>query len=157
MDAHTAAVIGPEMQQVSARGRFVVVRMKEWFDERTISARRGKGPLTPNRRKIQLVDDLGRSFVPSPEGQASLERSGGACPSLTQPLRPGESYKADFVFDVSKDARGLRLLITEDDPETLLVIGHENSLLHKKIYLGLPLALSTSSSAIGALPLQAER
>jgi hypothetical protein len=32
------------------------------------------------------------------------------------------------------DARGLRLLITEDDPETRLMIGHENSLLHKRIY-----------------------
>jgi len=157
-DARIAAAIGPEMQQVSARGRFVVVRLKSWFDERTISARRGNGPLTPNRRKIQLVDDLGRSFVPSPEGQAALERLGGASTPLTQPLRPGESYTADFVFDVAKDSRGLRLLITEDDPETLLVIGHENSLLHKKIYLGLPLAQSTSSSAIEAPRLQeAER
>jgi hypothetical protein len=137
-EAHTAAMIGPEMQQVSARGRFIVVRLKTWFDERTISAHRGNGPLTPNRRKIQLVDDLGRSFVPSPEGQAALDRLGSASTPLTQPLRPGESYFADFVFDVPKDARGLRLLITEDDTETLLVIGHENSLLHKKIYLGLP-------------------
>jgi hypothetical protein len=38
------------------------------------------------------------------------------------------------VFDVPKDARSLRLLVTEDDPETRLVIGHENSFLHKKIY-----------------------
>jgi hypothetical protein len=44
------------------------------------------------------------------------------------------------VFDVLKDARGLRLLITEDDPETRLVIGHENSLLHKKIYFGIDAA-----------------
>jgi len=54
-------------------------------------------------------------------------------------LRPGESYTTDFVFDVPKDARGLRLLITEDDPETRFVIGHENSLLHKKICFGLAL------------------
>jgi hypothetical protein len=138
MEAHATAAIGPEMQQLSALGRFVIVRVKAWFDERSISAHRGKGPLTPNRRRIQLVDDLGRSFVPSPEGQAALERLGSASTPLTQPLRPGESYTADFVFDVPKDARGLRLLITEDDLETVLIIGHENSLLHKKIYLGLP-------------------
>ncbi len=158
VDAHTAAAIGPEMQQVFARGRFVVVRLKTWFDERTISARRGNGPLTPNRRKIQIVDDLGRNFVPSSGGQQALEHSGGASPPLTQPLRPGESYTADFVFDVPKDARGLRLLITEDDPETVLVIGHENSLLHKKIFLGLPPMLSNTSSATGVPPVQeAER
>jgi len=54
-------------------------------------------------------------------------------------LRPGESYTTDSVFDVPQDARGLRLLITEDDPETRFVIGHENSLLHKKICFGLAL------------------
>jgi hypothetical protein len=56
---------------------------------------------------------------------------------LRQPLRPGQSFAKDLVFDVPKDAPGLRLLITEDDPETLLIIGHENSLLHRKIYLSL--------------------
>jgi hypothetical protein len=135
--AQTAASLGPEMQQVSPRGKFVIVRVKTWFDERTISAHRGNGPLTPNRRKVLLVDDTVRSYAPSPEGETALFRMAGTSAPLTQPLRPGESYTTDFVFDVPKDARGLRLLVTEDDPETRFVIGHENSLLHKKIYFGL--------------------
>src|SRR5713101_7909535 len=139
--AQTALALGPELQQVSARGQFVVVRVKTWFDERTISAHRGNGPLTPNRRRVLLVDDRGRSFAPSPEGQTAFARLGNASTPLTQPLRPGESYTTDFVFDVPKEARGLRLLITEDDPETRLVIGHENSFLHKKIYFGVDSAL----------------
>ena len=53
---------------------------------------------------------------------------------LTKPLRPGESYTTDFVFDVPSDVQTMRFLITEDDPETRFVIGHENSILHKKIY-----------------------
>jgi hypothetical protein len=133
-NVQTAASLGPELQPVSARGKFVIVRVKTWFDEHTISAHRGNGPLTPNRRKVVLVDDTGQSFEPSTEGLAALARHGGAFTPLTQPLRPGESYLTDFVFDVPKDARGLRLLITEDDPETRFVIGHENSLLHKKVY-----------------------
>jgi hypothetical protein len=132
--AQTTAAVGSELQQISARGRFVVVRVKTWFDERTISAHRGNGPLTPNRRKVVLVDDIRRSFTLSAENQAELARLGNTSTPLTEPLRPGESYTTDFVFDVPKDARGLRLLITEDDPETRLMIGHENSLLHKKIY-----------------------
>jgi hypothetical protein len=132
--AQTTAVVGPELQQLSARGRFVVVRVKTWFDERTISAHRGNGPLTPNRRKVVLVDDIGRSFAPSAESQAVLARLGNASTPFTKPLRPGESYTTDLVFEVPNDAGGLRLLITEDDPETRLVIGHENSLLHEKIY-----------------------
>ncbi|HYL85739.1 MAG TPA: hypothetical protein VE263_16030 [Candidatus Angelobacter sp.] len=136
----TAAALGPEMQQTSAQGRFVIVRVKTWFDEHTISAHRGNGPLTPNQRKVLLVDDTGRSFAPSSEGHSAFARVAGVSTPLTQPLWPGESYTTDFVFDVPKDARGFRLLITEDDPETRLVIGHENSLLHKKIYLGIDAA-----------------
>ncbi len=145
--AQTAAALGPEMQQVSAHGEFVVVRVKTWFDESTISAHRGNGPLTPNGRKILLVDDAGRSFTPSPEGQTALARLTNKSAPLTQPLRPGESYMTNLVFDVPRNAQKLRLLITEDDPETRLVIGHENSLLHKKIYFAVdsapPLAKAT--------------
>jgi hypothetical protein len=132
--ARTTATLGPEMEQISAHGEFVVVRVKTWFDERSISAHRGNGPLTPNGRKVILMDDAGRKFGPSPEGQKAFTSLIKASTPLTQPLRPGESYTTDLVFDVPRDARGLRLLITEDDPETRLVIGHENSLLHKKIY-----------------------
>ncbi len=132
--AQTAAALGPELQQTSAHGKFVVLRVKTWFDERTISAHRGNGPLTPNRRRVLLVDDTGRRYEPSPEGQFALARSGNRSTAMAQALRPGESYTTDLVFDVPKQARGLRLLLTEDDPETRFVIGHENSLLHKKIY-----------------------
>jgi hypothetical protein len=72
---------------------------------------------------------------------STSHRLHGTSTPLTEPLRPGESYTTDFIFDVPKDARGLRLLITEDDPETRLVIGHENSLLHKKIYFDVDSAL----------------
>jgi len=142
----TASALGPEMQQVTAHGEFVVVRVKSWFDERTISAHRGNGPLTPNARKVLLVDDAGQSFSPSPEGQTLARLTNNSTP-LTHPLRPGESYLTNFVFDVPRDAHNLRLLITEDDPETQLVIGHENSLLHKKIYLAVdsaPMPANTS-------------
>jgi hypothetical protein len=145
--AQTSAALGPEMQQISARGKFVAVRLKTWFDERTISAHRGNGPLTPNPRKVVLVDDTGRSFAPSAESQAGFARLGNTSTPLTEPLRPGESYTTDFVFDVPKVARGLRLLISEDDPETRLVIGHENSLLHKKIYFGVASAPPLTKAA----------
>src|SRR2546429_7343778 len=113
VSAQTAAALGPEPQQTTAHGKFVTLRVKTWFDERTISARRGNGPLTPNRRKALLVDDTGRSYEPSPEGQFALARSGNRSTAMAQPLRPGESYTTDLVFDVPKRAHGLRLLLTE--------------------------------------------
>src|SRR4029077_7631550 len=45
---HTPAALGPETQQNSPRGKFVVFLLKTWFAKRTISAHRGNGPLTPN-------------------------------------------------------------------------------------------------------------
>ena len=143
----TAEALGPEMQQTAARGKFIIVRMKTWFDERTISAHRGNGPLTPNPRKVVLVDDTGRRFQLSPEGQAAFARLGNASTPLSAALRPGESYTSDFVFDVPTEARNLRLLITVDDVETRLVVGHENSLLHKKIYFSLDSAPPLGKSA----------
>jgi hypothetical protein len=136
----TAGAIGPEMRQISARGQFVIVRLKVWFDEHTISRNRGDGPLTPNRRRVVLEDANGRAYAQSPEGEAQLVRGKGEAGSLDEPLRPGQSFATDLVFDVPKQASGLRLLITEDDPETVLIIGHENSLWHRKIYLGLDFA-----------------
>lgn len=133
----TTSVIGPEMRQTAAHGQFVIVRLKIWFDEHTISPNRGDGPLTPNARRIVLVDASGHTYAQSPEGQAELTRSNGDQGSLRRPLRPGQSFEKDFIFDVPEDAPGLRLLITEDDPESVLIIGHENSLLHRKIYLSL--------------------
>jgi hypothetical protein len=133
----TTGALGTETPQTSARGQFVVVRLKVWFDERTISRNRGDGPLTPNRRRVVLEEANGRAYGQFPEREAELVRGKGQAGSLDEPLRPGQSFEKNLVFDVPKDAPGLRLLITEDDPETVLIIGHENSLLHRKIYLGL--------------------
>ena len=132
--AETAQALGPEIEQTSAKGKFVILRVKTWFDERTISAHRGNGPLTPNRRRVSLVDQTGQSYWPSAEGQAAFARLGQRSTPLTEALRPGQSYSTALVFEVPNDARRLRLLITEDDPETRFVVGHENSFFHKKIY-----------------------
>jgi hypothetical protein len=150
LGVQTASVTGPELHQTSAQGQFVIVRLKVWFDERTISPNRGDGPLTPNARRVLLIDANGHAYEPSPEGEAKLADLAADPGPLRQPLRPGQSFAKDLVFAVPKNASGLRLLITEDDPETHLIIGHENSLLHKKIYFGLDTA-PTITSAISPL------
>jgi hypothetical protein len=142
----TASVLGPELQPTTAHGQFVIVRLRTWFDPSTISPRRGDGPLTPNARRATLLDSVGNHYTVSELGHALLTRLDPASTALTTPLRPGQSYTTDIVFDVPKDAHGFRLLLSEDDPETLLVIGHENSILHKKIYFALDSAPLFSST-----------
>jgi hypothetical protein len=134
-DAQSAATLRTEARPLSAKGRFVVVRVKTWFDPKTIAKFRGNGPLTPSPRKIWLVDEKGWRFAPLAEG---LKSAGGEAAALTEPLRPGESYETNFVFDVPDSARDLRLLITDPEPVMHAVIDSENSPLHGKIYLALP-------------------
>lgn len=150
LGVQAASVLGPEIRPSAANGRFVIVRVKVWFDERTISPNRGDGPLTPNARRVVLVDAIGHTYAQFPGLETEPTRTTAQQVSLRQPLRPGQSFTTDLVFDVPRDAAGLRLLITEDDPETRLVIGHENSLLHKKIYLSLN---SAQNIAIAINPL----
>jgi hypothetical protein len=132
----TSSAFGPEMRQTTAKGQFVIVRVRTWFDETTISPRRGNALLTPNGRRVTLVDDRGRIFERSRVAEYVADRAGGTRSApLTESLRPGESYETDLAFDVPQDAKGLRLLIAESAPQTQLIIGHENSWWHPKVYL----------------------
>lgn len=79
----TAGAIGPEMRQTSAHGQFVIVRLKVWFDEHTVSPNRGDAPLTPNPRRVVLVDADGRTYAQSSEGEAELARVKGNSGPLT--------------------------------------------------------------------------
>jgi hypothetical protein len=137
-------------------GLFVVVQLQTRFDPNTISPRRGDAALTPNARAVVLVDDEGHSFPLSKKGMDAIARQDLPSSTLTTSLRPGEWYISYLVFEVPDDVQGLRLLITEDkeiDPETLLIIGHENSLFHKKIYLDLSSAPPLRKVHVPDLPL----
>jgi hypothetical protein len=136
MDCHVAydvtAAAAPD-------GTTRVVTVRTWFDPSTIASFRGNGPLTPNPRVVWLEDEAGRRFAPSVAGTAAWEAAhGNPSAPLSRELRPGESYTTTFVFSLPADARGPRLFIGDTvGPENLL-IGHENSPLHGKVYFALP-------------------
>ncbi len=130
-------VLGVPPQTAEARGSFSVVTVKTWFDPRTIAAFRGNGPLTPNPRTVFLLDDAGRRYEVSPAGQKALEESRGPSTPLTRDLRPGESYTTTLVFDLPDGARRPRLFLGDTPGIERFVIGHENSLFHRKIYFEL--------------------
>jgi len=130
-----------------ANGAFELVTLKVWFDPGTTSEHRGDAPLTPNPRLVRLVDAAGKAYAPSAGGVRALEAERGAQTPLTRALRPGESYTTTLVFEVPSSLREPRLLLTEDDPVTRLLIGHENSLLHRPI----PFRLADSSASIPAV------
>jgi hypothetical protein len=124
--------IGTSTNQTTARGIYVIVTVKSRFDETTIGRGRGDGLLYPNSRVLTLVDERGNKYSPSSEGQRALDAAQSIGKPLTTPLRPGESYTTSLVFDLPADTKPSPLLINEGEWETYLVIGHENSPLHRK-------------------------
>ena len=121
IDCHLAYAVAATKSE-SLPGGMVrhTVTVKVRFDEQTISSRRPRdATLTPNSRYVALIDDAGHRYAGSTDG-------------LKRKLIPGESYTTDIVFEVPADAKGLRLVLRNNDPETAFIIGHENSLLHRK-------------------------
>lgn len=92
----------------------------------------GTGLLYPHSRVLTLVDERGSKHTPSDAAQRAFDAAQTSVTPLTAPLRPGQSYTTEIVFDLPANAKPTTLLINEGDWITHLVIGHENSLLHKK-------------------------
>jgi hypothetical protein len=132
VDVKQSKTIGKAPNAATASGMFNALTIKTRFDETTISPTRGNASLYPNSRLLTVVDDRGRKYSPSTEGQKALELSGLAGTPLATLLRPGESYTTTVVFDLPADASNPTLLINEGEWITHWVIGHENSPLHKK-------------------------
>jgi len=124
LDCHLAySIVGVAPATTSADGHQpLTVTIKTRFDETTISPSRGNGLLYPNPRALTLYDDRGNLY-------GAQTQSGTP---LTTPLRPGESYTTDVTFNLPAGVKGAKLLINEADWITHIVIGHENSPLHKK-------------------------
>lgn len=139
IDCHLAySVVGIRQSKTlanaatTAQGAYTIVTIKTRFDETTISARRGDGLLYPNPRLVTLVDQNGNQYT-------EFTRTG--TPFIT-PLRPGASYTTEVVFDLPANAKPATLLLTEGDWITHLIIGHENSPLHKKTSFQIDLPLT---------------
>ena len=145
-EVQTAATLGPETEPTSAQGQFVIVHLKTWFDEHTISRHRGNSPLGTGDRLVTLLDDTGRVYFPSLRAQTALGSNSGHATSLNQPLRPGESFTATLVFEVPQNTSNLRLLVADPEDDWLgrMIVGHESSPLHKKIYLAAPLPANSA-------------
>ena len=159
VDCHLAySVIGVRREKVPGASRgdsdgrraFTLVTLRTRFDETTISPHRGNGPLTPNGRRIAVVDARGRQYAPS-GGEPT-----GPSTGLMTMLLPGQSYTTTLVFELPHDIRSPRLLLTEDAWVTRLLIGHENSFGHEKTLFLMeespPRGLAPHSTRTSAFP-----
>jgi len=120
----TKTLAPPGAEPGSGRGVFYVVTLRTRFDPNTIAPWRGNAPLQPNPRKVEVIDADGKRYLPR-----SVDGT-----DLRTVIHPGESYTTRLVFDLPENVREPRLLVTSANgfPEPLL-IGDENSPLHKKV------------------------
>src|SRR6476469_2008712 len=129
IDCHLAYAVVDVKSEMRGDSKNYVVTLRTRFDETTISPQRPKdAPLAPSRREVRIVDSSGRAYAPVLKAGASLMK----------PLRPGDSYNTEMEFRLPNDATDLRLLIKTIPawPDRVL-IGDENSWLHKKTYFAL--------------------
>lgn len=129
IDCHLAYSVVDVKTKAAADSNDYLVTLRTRFDETTISPSRPKDALlSPSPREVKLIDNAGRQY-------AAVSSSGT---SLMRPLRPAESYTTELEFRIPKDAAGLRLLLnTIPAWPDHLVIGDENSWMHKKTYFAL--------------------
>jgi hypothetical protein len=121
---------------------YTVVTIKPRFDETTIGSVRGDGLLYPNSRVLTLTDGRGNKYAPAHVALPAADATQVSSTPLTAPLRPGESYTTEIVFDLPPDTKSATLLLNEGEWETHFVIGHENSFWHGKTRFQLgPLSL----------------
>src|SRR4030095_5937217 len=92
LDVTQTKSLGNSPQTANASGVFYVITVKTRFDETTISPRRGNGTLSPNPRRLTVIDSDGTRYSPSPMAQTALQQSAGNGTPITTALRPGESY-----------------------------------------------------------------
>ena len=129
--------VGLAPNEATAKGVFYVVTIRTRFDETTISRARGDALLWPNSREVVVFDAEENVYGVSMEGERALQAAQGAGTPLETPLRPGESYTTDLVFDLPANVVRPEMLMRDGDLITHFIIGHENSFWHGKTVFSL--------------------
>ena len=97
----TAPSLGSSYSLRNAQGAFYVITLK--------IENKGKETKTVDSSMITLTDNQGRKFDRSIEGQTAKGLSQGKVDLFLQQVQPGLNVTGDIVFDVPKEAAGLKL------------------------------------------------
>jgi len=113
----------------TAAGTFYIVTVKVLFDSATIGPHRGMSPLEIGPRSVYVLDASGHEYPLLPAGAED---------SLRHTIVPGQSYTTDLVFDLPSAIASPMLFVgaSAGAPDRIL-IGSENSVLHKKTLFAL--------------------
>lgn len=117
--AHTQVIRG-----VQARGRFYLVTVLVSSRARGISQR-------ARDAQVYLVDAQGGRYNLAPAAQCALDRSGAGGQPLDTELAPSGTFMRTSAFDIPLHALRVGLVVTHGLFPDVLVIGGQQSFLHK--------------------------
>jgi len=129
IDCHLAYSVVSVKTEAETQNVEYLITLRTRFDPNTISSRRPRDyPLIPSPRTVLLLDNRGNAYP--------LRSVSGT--SLMTCLIPGQSYTTQLDFQLPAHAAGVKLLVaTTPAWADRVLIGDENSWLHKKTYLRL--------------------
>lgn len=102
-DVITATSLGNQYTKKDAQGLFYVISLK--------IENKAKETKTIDSSMITLIDSQGRTFDRSIDGQTAKGMAQGKVDLFLQQVQPGLNVNGDIVFDIPKDATGLKLLV----------------------------------------------
>lgn len=116
--------VGAASTIATAHGEFYLITVQVSSQARGISQR-------ALDVQLYLLDAKGQRIDPSATGQQALDAAGQGGQSLSNELAPGGSFTHTVVFDLPKNSSHLALVVTHGLFPEMLVIGSEQSFLHK--------------------------
>lgn len=116
--------VGASPMVVTAHGEFYLVTVRVSSRAKAITQRALDA-------QVYLLDASSQRYDPSPRGQQALDATGQGGQPLSSELAPGGSFTRTVVFDLPKGSSRPALVVTHGLFPDLLVIGSEQSFLHK--------------------------
>jgi hypothetical protein len=98
--------IGDSYSQKTAQGQYIILAVK--------IQNNGKETKTINASDFTVVDNQGRKYDYSTDGQTAMEMSSGTTSFFLQQIQPSLSVTGKIVFDVPASATGLKLMAQGD-------------------------------------------
>ncbi|GCE28996.1 hypothetical protein KDA_44800 [Dictyobacter alpinus] len=108
----------------TAHGTFYLVTVRVSSQARGITQR-------ATDAQVYLLDAGGQRYDPDSNGQQALDATRQSGPPLDTRLAPSGSFTHIVVFDLPKSASALSLVVTHGLFPEILIIGSEQSFLHK--------------------------
>lgn len=118
------STVGAAPMVATAHGTFYLVTVRVSSQARGITQRALDA-------QVSLLDARGQRADPDPAGQQALDATGQGGQPLDGALAPGGSFTRTVVFDLPMSSSHLALVVTHGLFPDVLVIGSEQSFLHK--------------------------